>query len=87
MTNYLIYDLDFETILLEIYDLEAIKMDEDAFMDWFQHNFDNNAIKYAESREEDFEEFCFNKFQQIGVDDCDDAYDRWKDEQIEKKEN
>jgi hypothetical protein len=43
-------------------------MDDDKYNDWFSFNFDNNAIAYAESKEEEFEEFCLNKFQQIGVD-------------------
>jgi hypothetical protein len=56
-------------------------MDEDKFMEWFGNNYDDNAISYAESKEEDFEEYCLNKY--ISGRDKDMAYDMWRDQQIE----
>lgn len=38
------------------------------FEDYFNEQFDINAILFAESRKEQFEEFCLNRFQQRGVD-------------------
>lgn len=57
-------------------------MNEDAYMDWYNNNFDANAVAFAEKYEELFEDFCLSKFNQLG-DDSDDAYDRWRDSQME----
>lgn len=37
-------------------------MDDDKFMTWYQNNFDDNAIAYAEKHEEDFEEYCLQRY-------------------------
>lgn len=37
-------------------------MDEDKFMTWFQNNYDDNAVMFAEKNEDDFEEYCLEKY-------------------------
>jgi hypothetical protein len=43
-------------------------MNKHDFEDYYQAKFDDNALLFAESREEEFEDFCWNKFVQLGVD-------------------
>lgn len=47
-------------------------MDEDKFMDWYQYNFDSNAQLFAEKNEEEFEDWCFQRYIQAGVDNYDE---------------
>jgi hypothetical protein len=50
-----------------------MEMDDDGkYQDWFNKNFDSNAESFAEKYDELFEEFCLNRFQQIGVDKYDE---------------
>ena len=37
-------------------------MDDGKFMEWYQNNFDDNAVLYAEKNEEAFEEYCIKKY-------------------------
>lgn len=43
-------------------------MNKHDFNDWYSNKFEDNAIAYAEKMEEEFEEFCFQRFTQLGVD-------------------
>lgn len=56
-------------------------MDKDKFNEWFQDNFDVNAVKYAESKEEEFEEYCLEKYS--GEPDADYLYEMQRDREIE----
>ena len=43
-------------------------MDEALFSEWYFDNFDTNAVCFAESRLDDFEEYCLKRFIQSGED-------------------
>ena len=44
-------------------------MDDGKFQYWYHFNFDSNAQLFAESREEEFEDYCFQRYIKRGVDD------------------
>lgn len=56
-------------------------MDEDKFMTWFQNNYDDNAVMFAEKNEDDFEEYCLEKYTEQPDEDM--IYEMWRDRQIE----
>ncbi len=60
-------------------------MDEDDYMNWYQNNFDENAVMFAEKNEEEFEEFCYERY--IQAPDDDDVYERMKDYKEDFTEN
>lgn len=56
-------------------------MDEDNFMQWYQNNFDENAITFAEKYEEMFDEYCYERY--IQSPDEDIIYERMKEDKNE----
>ena len=57
-------------------------MDEDNYINWYQNNFDINAIKFAEKNEEEFNEYCMNLYQELGDED-DYIYEMRRDDKYD----
>ena len=58
--------------------------DDGKFNDWFSNKFKENAVMFAESKDDEFEEFCFNRYSQDPY-DPDEAYDRMKEDEYLRK--
>jgi hypothetical protein len=54
-------------------------MDDDKFIDWYQDNFNDNAVAFAERKEDEFEEYCLEVYSQLGSDNEDEIYERYRD--------
>ena len=61
-------------------------MDEDKFLDWQQHNFEDLMQKFVDLKEfkDKFDEFCFNQYQEAEADHADYLYEMHKDMQLEE---
>lgn len=55
-------------------------MNDDDYMDWYNEHFQDNAIAFAEKHESDFDDWCLEKYMQLGQDIDDYIYERARDD-------
>jgi hypothetical protein len=58
-------------------------MDDGKYNDWFGKEYDDNVIAFIEKFDDEFEEFCQNRYMN-NEPDPDAQYDAWKEAQYEK---
>jgi hypothetical protein len=60
-------------------------MNDDDYIDWFQDNYDVNVELFIEKMSDEFEEYCLNRFTQLGQDRFEDYYEEKRLKDMEDK--